>query len=182
MTGFLSQFVLATTLPIALAAIPGAAPAAERLSAGLQALADERAVIRIADAIDRAVDAQDWPLARSYFADRVEVDFSTLSGQPPATIPAEDLIAGWAGNLRGSKTSLHLRTNHQVAIDGDRATVLSNGYAWNRMEGNGDPLWEVWGVYEHRLARTGDAWKVDGFTFRMTHERGNPWVKTTAGQ
>src|SRR6476659_8437786 len=38
---------------------------------GWQALADERAVIRIADAIDRAVDAQDWKLARSYFADRV---------------------------------------------------------------------------------------------------------------
>lgn len=38
-----------------------------------QALADERAVIRIADSIDRAVDAQDWRLARSYFADRVTV-------------------------------------------------------------------------------------------------------------
>lgn len=31
-----------------------------------RALADERAVIRIADAIDRAVDAQDWKLARGY--------------------------------------------------------------------------------------------------------------------
>ena len=46
---------------------------------GWRALADERAVIRIADAIDRAVDAQDWKLARSYFADRVTVDFSSLS-------------------------------------------------------------------------------------------------------
>ncbi len=35
-----------------------------------RALTDERAVIRIADAIDRAVDAQDWKLARSYFADQ----------------------------------------------------------------------------------------------------------------
>jgi hypothetical protein len=148
----------------------------------LKMLFDERAVTRIADAIDRAVDAQDWRLARSYFADQVTVDFSTLSGQPPATIQSDDLIAGWAGNLRGSKTSLHLRTNHQVAFDGDRATIRSNGYAWNRMEGNGDPLWEVWGTYEHRLMRVGDDWKVDGFTFRMTHERGNPWVKATPGQ
>ncbi|UVK37059.1 nuclear transport factor 2 family protein [Mesorhizobium sp. AR10] len=146
------------------------------------AYADERAVIRIADAIDRAVDAQDWKLARSYFADSVSVDFSSLSGQPPATIASDDLIGTWAANLRGSKTSLHLRTNHQVVIDGDRATVSSNGYAWNRMEGNGDPLWEVWGTYEHRLGRSGVGWTVDGFTFRMTHERGNPWVKTTPGQ
>ena len=146
------------------------------------ALADERAVIRIADAIDRAVDAQDWRLARSYFADRVTVDFSSLSGQPPATIASDDLIGTWAANLRGSKTSLHLRTNHQVAIGADAATVFSNAYAWNRMEGNGDPLWEVWGTYEHHLTRSGAGWIVDGFTFRMTHERGNPWVKTTPGQ
>src|SRR5262245_19353887 len=43
-----------------------------------RALSDERAVIRIADAIDCAVDAQDWRLARSFFAERVTVDFSSL--------------------------------------------------------------------------------------------------------
>ncbi|TPN88132.1 nuclear transport factor 2 family protein [Mesorhizobium sp. CU2] len=150
--------------------------------AGWQALADERAVIRIADAIDRAVDAQDWKLARSYFTDRVTADFSSLSGQPAANILSDDLIGAWAGNLKGSKTSLHLRTNHQVVLEAGAATVRSNGYAWNRMEGNGDPLWEVWGTYEHHLIRSGAGWKVDGFTFRMTHERGNPWVKGTPGQ
>ncbi|MCA0048690.1 nuclear transport factor 2 family protein [Mesorhizobium sp. B283B1A] len=147
-----------------------------------RAFADERAVIRIADAIDRAVDAQDWKLARSYFADRVTANFSSLSGQPTANIASDDLIGAWAGNLKGSKTSLHLRTNHQVVLEADAATVRSNGYAWNRMEGNGDPLWEVWGTYEHHLTRSATGWKVDGFTFRMTHERGNPWVKTAPGQ
>ena len=145
-------------------------------------LADERAVIRIADAIDRAVDAQDWTLARSYFADFVTADFSSLSGQPAAKIASDDLIGAWAGNLKGSTTSLHLRTNHQVVLEADAATVFSNGYAWNRMEGNGDPLWEVWGTYEHHLTRSGTGWQVDGLTFRMTHERGNFWVKTTPGQ
>lgn len=43
-------------------------------------------------------------------------------------------------------------------------------------------LAEVWGTYEHRLARTADGWKADGFTFRMTHGRGNPWVKATPGR
>ena len=148
---------------------------------GWQALADERAVIRIADAIDRAVDAQDWKLARSYFADRVTADFSSLSGQPAANIASDDLIGAWAGNLKGSKTSLHLRTNHQVVLEANTATVRSNGYAWNRMEGNGDPLWEVWGTYEHHLTRSTAGWKVDGFAFHMTHERGNVWVKATPG-
>ena len=168
------------TFAAGLALAPADARGAE--PADWQALADERAVIRIADAIDRAVDARDWKLARSYFADRVTADFSSLSGQPVATIASDDLIGAWAANLTGSKTSLHLRTNHQVEIGADAATVRSNGYAWNRMEGNGDPLWEVWGTYQHHLIRSASGWKVDGFTFRMTHERGNPWVKATPGR
>ena len=169
----------------AVAAAPGAngsASATEALNPALQRFIDERALIRIVDQIDRAVDAQDWTRARGYFADRVRVDFSSLSGQPETTIPADDLIAAWAGNLKGSKTSLHLRTNHDVAIDGDRATVRSNGYAWNRMEGNGEPLWEVWGTYSAEMVRIGDGWKVDAFAFHKTHERGNDWVKTTPGR
>ena len=139
---------------------------------------EDRALIRIADGIDNAVDAKDWARARSFFADRVSIDFSTLSGAPPATIPSDDLIKAWSDNLKPSKRSLHLRTNHEIAWAGERATVVSHGYAWNRMEGNGDPLWEVWAVYEHAFERIGGAWKVTGFTFRMTHERGNLWVKT----
>ena len=148
-------------------------------SGEIRALLDERALIRIVDGIDNAVDAKDWGRARSYFAERIGVDFTSLVGGEPATITAQQLIEGWASNLKPSKTSLHLRTNHAVTLDGDRATVTSHGYAWNRMEGNGDPLWEVWGTYEHRLARTADGWVVTAMTFRKTHERGNDWVKTT---
>ncbi len=143
------------------------------------ASADERAIIRLVDAIDNAVDIKDWARARSYFADQVRTDFSSLSGQPAATIPADTLIQGWRTNLTAKKTSLHMRTNHAVRIEGGRATVSSHGYAWNRMEGNGDPLWECWGFYEHTLVRTTAGWRVDGMTFSLAHERGNPWVKTT---
>ncbi|WP_066477070.1 MULTISPECIES: nuclear transport factor 2 family protein [unclassified Sphingomonas] len=140
-------------------------------------------LIRIADAIDRAVDARAWERARSLFAATVHVDFESLSGQPPATIPADALIAAWSSNLRGAKTSFHMRTNHQVTIEGDRATMVSAGYAWNRMEGNGDPLWEVWGDYTHRFARDADGgWRVDGMILRVTHQRGNFWVRDTAPQ
>lgn len=159
-----------------LAATLAAAPA---LAADPKALADELALVRATNAIDVAVDRKDWALARSFFADRVTVDFSSLTGNPPATIKSDELIAGWRGNLGPKKTSLHLRGNHLVTLQGDRATVYSHGYAWNRMEGNGDPLWEVWGTYEHGFSRTPQGWKVTSFTFTMTHERGNMWVKAT---
>jgi hypothetical protein len=171
-----------TALVLLALVITQPAVAAEPTPAAVQQLIDERAIITIADGIDRAVDAKDWPKARSYFADRVRVDFSSLTGQPAATMPSEDLIGAWSGNLRGTKTSLHLRTNHAVTFAADRATVISNGYAWNRMEGNGDPLWEVWGIYEYSLVKTSDTWKVESFTFRATHQRGNNWVRDTPGR
>jgi len=140
---------------------------------------DELAIQRVPTEIEIAVDRKDWTTARSYFADDVTVDFSTLSGQPPATIKSDALIAAWSGNLGPKKESHHQRGHGLVTIEGDTATIYSQGYAWNKMEGNGDPLWEVWGNYTHKLARTDDGWKVTSMTFEMTHQRGNFWVRDT---
>lgn len=139
-------------------------------------------LIRIADGIDAAVDAKDWPRAQSYFADEVATDFSSLGGGPAARISGQQLVDAWSTNLKASKTSFHARTNHQVVIEGDRATMTSHGYAWNRLEGNGEPLWEVWGLYTHSFERRGDRWLVTGLTLKVTHERGNMWVKATPGR
>lgn len=155
------------------------APAAAEAPVSLRGLADEAAVIRVTNEIDVAVDRKDWAKARSFFADEVRIDFTSLAGGQPSTIKADALIGAWRGNLGAKKTSLHLRGNHLVTLEGDRARVYSHAYAWNRMEGNGDPLWEVWGHYTHELARTPQGWKVTAMTFTMTHERGNMWVKTT---
>jgi hypothetical protein len=150
----------------------------------VQRLADEAELARIPAEIEIAVDRKDWAKARSYFAQEVRIDFTSLIGGQPATFPSDGLIAGWSGNLKGSKESLRMRGQPLITIAGDKATVYSNGYAWNRMpgatDGQGD-LWEVWGNYTHDLTRTAQGWKVTGFTFVKTHERGSNWVKTTPG-
>jgi SnoaL-like domain len=142
-------------------------------------LIDELAIQRVPTEIEIAVDRKDWKTARAHFADQVRVDFTSLVGGQPATIPSDSLIAGWSGNLGPKKDSHHQRGHGLVTINGDKATIYSQGYAWNRMEGNGDPLWEVWGNYTHELMRTPAGWKVTSFMFAKTHERGNMWVKNT---
>jgi len=154
-------------------------PVLPQPSLGMQTLLDQMDSIRVTNEIDTAVDNKDWKKARSFFADDIKADFSSLTGQPAAAMKADDLIKTWAANLGPKKTSFHLRGNHLVSVEGDKATVSSHAYAWNRMEGNGDPLWEVWGNYVHELARTPGGWKVTAFTFVKTAERGNMWVKDT---
>ena len=157
----------------------GGTSVAPAQSTDTQRLADELAVVRVTNEIDVAVDRKDWPKARSFFAEELRADFTSMTGGQPATIKSDDLIKGWSTNLGPKKTSLHLRGNHLVTLNGDKASVYSHAYAWNRMEGNGDPLWEVWGHYIHELQRTPAGWKVTAFTFVKTNERGNTWVKTT---
>lgn len=149
------------------------------LSLNSQANTLHEQVNRVPTEIEVAVDRKNWQRARSFFTDDIRVDFSSLSGQPPATIKADALIAAWSANLGPLKASHHQRGQSLVEFNGDRATVYSQGYAWNKMEGNGDPLWEVWGNYTHKLINTEQGWKVTAMTFEMTFERGNMWVKTT---
>jgi hypothetical protein len=141
----------------------------------MRRIADEAVIIRIANALDGAVDGKDWAKARSFFAENIKVDL----GDGVKPMAADELIGMWSGNLGPKKTSLHLRGNHVVEVHGDHAVILSNAYAWNRMEGNGDPLWEVWGHYRYELERASAHWRITLFSFHPTHERGNQWVKTT---
>ena len=154
----------------------------------LETLADRAEMIRISDAIDAAVDAKDWTAARTFFTDDIRVDFTSLIGGEPATIPADALISGWAANLTEEKESFHLRGNHRITFEGDDAAVMqSHGYAWNRMEAGalpengGEALWEVWGTYEHGFERTEDGWRVNAMTFTATAERGSEFVRNTPG-
>lgn len=149
-------------------------------AAGLAGLLDEAALRRLADTLDHAVDTKDWPLARAQFADRLRLDMSSLGAGPPAEIAADDLVAAWRRAFQGGKTSLHLRTNHLVRLDGDSAAMTSHGYAWNRLPpgtlGAEAALWEVWGIYEYRARRTPDGWRLTAFTFTATHQRGDARV------
>ncbi len=174
------------TVAALLFATPVAAQSGDPITA--ETVVDVAEMIRISDAIDAAVDAKSWPLARSFFTETIDVDFTSLTGGEPATIPADGLIDGWSGNLTAEKTSFHLRGNHRVIFDGPDAAILhSHGYAWNRMESGaaaengGDPLWEVWGTYEHGFVRTEDGWRVDAMRFEATAQRGNDFVRDTPG-
>ncbi len=168
---------------IALAMAGVLAASAATAQPSIQRLADELDLQRIPALVEVAVDRKDWAAARAYFADNVRIDFTSLVGGQPATIPAGALIGGWAANLKGNKQSLHIRGHALVEISGDRATVRSNGYAWNCKPGGPDgDLWEVWGHYIHDFERAPQGWRIVGFTFVKTHERGSVWVRDTPGE
>lgn len=134
---------------------------------------------RVADTLDHAVDTKDWPLARRQFADRVRLDMTSLGGPSATEFAADDVVAGWQRAFQGGKTSLHFRTNHLATMEGRRAaTLVSHGYAWNRLPDG--QLWEVWGTYSYRVTWERKAgWRIADFAFTARHERGDRAVATT---
>lgn len=143
-----------------------------------QFLVDQAEIRRVVDEIDNATDAKDWATCRGYFLDEIDVDFTSLAGGAPGRMAADDLIRAWSTTLYADKASHHMRANHRIAIDGDRAEVFSKGYALNILRrGTGSDLWEVWGNYTHTLQRTAEGWKCSGMTFVVTHARGNEKVR-----
>ena len=140
---------------------------------------DESALRLAADEIDNACDAKDWEKCRSFFADEVEVDFKSLSGDEPATISADDLIGAWSANLFAEKKTYHQRGNHRIEIDGDEAIVFSKAYAFNLLEtGEIAGLWEVWGNYTHRFQRIEGHWQCTAIKLEVVHQRGDARVRT----
>ena len=141
-------------------------------------LVDEAEVRRVVDGIDLATDDKDWELCRGHFTDDIFADFTSLAGGEPGRIPADDLVNAWKTNLYAEKLSHHMRTNHRISLQGDRAEVYSRGYALNILQrGTGSDLWEVWGEYVHTLERTPEGWRCSGMTFVVTHARGNEMAR-----
>jgi ketosteroid isomerase-like protein len=136
---------------------------------------DVTAIRNLVDEIDDTSDRKDWEACRLLFADVVEVDFTSLTGDEPASLPADALIDTWRENLHEDKPSFHLQTHHRIHVDGDTATCVSHGYALNvlRREGGDDDLWEVWGWYTHVMQRFPDGWRCTGMKIDVLHTRGN---------
>lgn len=165
MRSVIVALLMSVALPVYVSAEPVKTLAPEEV-------ATERTLIRIADALDRAVDAKNWSDARSYFTADIFVDMSSAGGGEPGTVKADDLIAGWRDRFGDDVRSFHLRGNHIVNFQTkSRALMTSHGYAFNAAA-DGDAFWEIWGVYEYRYEKIASGWKIASFIFRATRERG----------
>ena len=152
----------------------------------LQQLLDRMEITDLVNRVAVAVDSRDWEGVRSCFADEVEVDYTSLNGGAPATVRADDLVAGWRGGLSGFEATQHIVTNHVIAIEGDEATCRAYVHATHLLAARfGDPLWKVAGSYTYRLQRTPVGWKARAMTFSATWGEGNrklPELAAQAGQ
>jgi hypothetical protein len=128
----------------------------------------------------QAVDALDWTTVRNAFADEVRLDYTSLSGGEPETLPADDLMARWQGVFPGFDATQHVTGPVLLTDDGGdgvRADAHVRGY--HHIAGaNGG---EIWGVHGHYIARLANG-RITEFTLRVFYQEGNLDLPAIAAQ
>lgn len=134
----------------------------------------ESAVVRSVAELGLRVDARDWDGLLPLFADEVAVDYTSLNGGEPATMPPADLIGGWRQLLEPLDATQHLLGLLSVSLDGDHATCACNVTATHvRSNASGGPHWTVGGRYDFGLTRSGGDWRITALTLTVRWASGN---------
>jgi hypothetical protein len=127
----------------------------------------------VIDELFVTVDRKDWARTQGLFTQNIAIDFTSLGGGK-ATIPSSELVAAWTKNLYKDKLSLHMTSNHQIQINGNRAEAYLHGYAYNQLlSPTGSDVWQTWGVYRINLERTTSGWKINTLEYFAKRNEGN---------
>jgi SnoaL-like domain len=121
-----------------------------------------------------AIDAKDWRGVRQAFADRVDVDYSSLFGEAAATVAADDQVAGWRAFASVFDATQHITGPVVMMPDPNGTTAHTHVRAYHQIQGApGGEIWMVAGHYSVRLVPRDNAWKIAGITLSVFYQEGN---------
>lgn len=121
----------------------------------------QQIIINTVNQMAFAADSRNWSLCRTTFAGEVFVDYTSMAGGEPATIPADALISSWEGLLPGFTATQHLLGSHVVEVDGETAVCNAHFQATHILD---DETWTLGGRYHFRLQNNGGTWQITAIT------------------
>lgn len=153
------------------------------MDAILQELKDKADIQDLIHRYATGIDLRDWDLFRSIFADEIEIDFSSYSGQPASKMSADDWVAQCRAMLPGLDATQHLFSNFVVDVNGDEAVATLYMQAEHFIANtDGDNSHTLGGYYTHNLKRGSDGWKIHKYALNVTWSRGNRHVYQLAAE
>lgn len=147
------------------------------MSDALALLQDRADITDLINKYATGIDRRDWALYRSIFADELEMDFSSYSGQPSSKMTGDEWVAGVQLLLPGFDATQHLFSNFVIDVDGDEATATVYMQAEHFIANSlGDNSHTLGGYYIHKLKRGAQDWKIHATTLNVSWSRGNRHV------
>ena len=94
--------------------------------------------------IFEGADDRNWTRVKNAMAEKVLLDYSSMTGGEPALLSADDIVKAWANFLPGFDKTKHNLSNFKISTSGKSATVTFDGKADHFMN---DQVWTVEGDY-----------------------------------
>jgi hypothetical protein len=123
-------------------------------------------------------DQKDEKLFRSIWADEVTVDgVGGIYGESkPATLSADKWASLLIGRLSNYAVTQHVMLDPQIEVNGDQAKSVVNMQCrlFTRGWKQGDPIYDMGGLYTHNLIRTAQGWRIKSYCLHVTWDRNRP--------
>jgi hypothetical protein len=119
-------------------------------------------------------DLKDWPGLESCLLPSLAVDYSDLRGTPPGSRPAAEYVELRRAALQELKTH-HLCGNHEVSLDGKRASCRTSMII-HRLDPGQQDSFTTHCYYLFSLQRTPGGWKIGGVKQTILWNEGNPSI------
>lgn len=128
-----------------------------------------------------AVDRVDWGGVRHAFADTVAVDYTSLAGGEPQSMPADQLMATWQALLPGFDATQHLLGPIVARAAGGETIAEAHVRGYHRIaDAERGDLWMVAGHYTFGMVRRSDAWLIGAIKLTVFYQEGNLHLPTLA--
>ncbi|BCJ55107.1 hypothetical protein Asp14428_65820 [Actinoplanes sp. NBRC 14428] len=114
------------------------------------------------------------------FTDPVALDFESVAGIPPMTMPLGEYVDVLRGAFAPFVATHHVISGHVIELDGDSATIHAHVRAEHWLPGEGSRRWLVIGFYDNRAVRTPAGWRLSSVKLTASHQENADLVAALA--
>lgn len=120
-----------------------------------------------------ATDQRNWQEVEQAFANKVNLDYSSMNGNPVVELTPSQITTAWKGILPGFESTHHQLGNFITQVDGDKATVFCYGTATHYLSDEQGSIWTIVGSYDFDLKKSGNQWRITSMKFNYKYQDGN---------
>lgn len=118
-------------------------------------------------------DKQNWNQVEAQFDSVVQLDYSSMTGNPATSLTPNEITKAWKTVLPGFDHTHHQLGNFIINSTEDVAHVFCYGTATHYLENDLGNVWTVLGMYDFDLKKVNGNWKITTMTFNYKYQDGN---------
>ncbi|WP_052444779.1 nuclear transport factor 2 family protein [Flammeovirga sp. OC4] len=120
-----------------------------------------------------ATDNKEWGKVENIFALKVELDYSSMNGNPAVELSPKQITNSWKTILPGFTHTHHQIGNLITSVNGKTAQVFCYGTATHYLEDDAGNIWTVVGSYNFELKHLDNQWRISKMKFNYKYQDGN---------